>query len=105
MDRSNGRAYGGRLGAEAFALQDDGMLLCPQGVRLWQSETRQVNALTQRLVLVAKDADCAPCPLHAACLGRTACGNRGWRVSAVRHWRIAGIVTHPHPVADQAAIW
>ncbi len=98
-------AYGGRLGAEAFALQEDGMLLCPQGKRLWLSETRQVNPFTQRLVFVAKDADCAPCPLRAACLGRTACGNRGRRVSAVRHERIAGIVTHPRPVADPAAIW
>jgi hypothetical protein len=98
------RAYGGRLGAEAFALQDDGMLRCPQGKHLWLSETRQVNAFTQRLVFVAKDADCASCSLRAACLGRTARGNRGRRVSAVRHRRIGGIVTHPRPVADQAAM-
>jgi hypothetical protein len=98
------RAYGGRLGAEAFALQDDGMLLCPHGKRLWLSETRQVNAFTQRLVFVAKDADCVPCPLRVVCLGRTAHGNRGRRVSAVRHRRIGGIVTHPRPLADQAAI-
>jgi hypothetical protein len=99
------RAYGGRLGAEAFARPDDGLLLCPPGGRLWQSEIRQVNAFTQRLVFVAKDADCAPCPVRAACLGRAARGNRGRRVSAVRHRRIGGIGTHPRPVADQAAIW
>lgn len=98
------RARAGRLGAEAFVLQDDGMLLCPQGVRLWQGETRQVNASTQRLVFVAKDADCAPCPVRAACLGRTASGKRGRRVSAVRHRRITGVVLHPRPVTDEAAI-
>lgn len=98
------RARGGRLGAEAFVLQDDGMLLCPQGVRLWQSETRQENAFTERLIFVAKDADCAPCPLHAACLGRTASGKRGRRVSAVRHRRITGVVLHPRPSVAAAAI-
>ena len=92
------RAWAGRLGAETFVLQDDGMLLCPQGVELWLSETRQENASTQRLVFVAKDADCAPCPVRAACLGRTASGKRGRRVSAVRHRRITGVVLHPRPV-------
>jgi hypothetical protein len=99
------RAWGGRLGAEAFSLQDDGMLLCPQGVRLWLSEIRQENAFTERLIFVAKDADCAPCPLRAACLGRTASGNRGRRVSAVRHRRISGVVLHPRPSVSTAAIW
>src|SRR5262249_52790692 len=56
------RARGGRLGAEAFALQDDGTLRCPQGVELWQTEIRQENAFTQRLIFVARDADCAACP-------------------------------------------
>lgn len=99
------RAWGGRLGAEAFPLQEDGMLLCPQGVRLWQSETRQVNAFTQRLIFVAKDADCAPCPLRMACLGRTASGKRGRRVSAVRHRRISQVMVHPRPAVAEAAIW
>jgi hypothetical protein len=98
------RARAGRLGAEAFVLQDDGMLRCPQGVRLWHGETRQVNASTQRLIFVAKDADCAPCPLRAACLGRTASGKRGRRVSAVRHRRITGVVLHPCPAAAEAGI-
>jgi len=99
------RVCGGRLGAEAFPLQDDGMLLCPQGIRLWHSETRQENAFTQRLIFVARDADCAPCPLRAACLGRTASGKRGRRVSAVRHRRITGVVLHPRPATAEAAIW
>ena len=98
------RAWGGRLGAEAFTLQDDGMLRCPQGVELWLSETRQENAFTQRLIFVAKDADCAPCPVRAACLGRTASGKRGRRVSAVRHRRITGVVLHPRPAIAEAAI-
>jgi hypothetical protein len=100
------RVWGGRLGAEAFVLQDDGMLRCPQGVQLWQSETRQENAFTQRLIFVARDADCAPCPVRAACLGRTASGKRGRRVSAVRHRRITGVVLHPRPsVAEAAILW
>ena len=80
------------------------MLRCPQGVELWLSETRQENAFTQRLIFVAKDADCAPCPLRGACLGRTASGNRGRRVSAVRHRRVSGVVLHPRPVVAEAAI-
>jgi hypothetical protein len=98
------RAWGGRLGAEAFPLQDDGMLLCPQGVQLWLSEIRQENAFTERLIFVAKDADCAPCPVRAACLGRTASGKRGRRVSAVRHRRITEVVLHPRPATAAAAI-
>src|SRR5271166_2338192 len=98
------RAWGGRLGAEAFCLHDDGMLRCPQGVRLWLSETRQENAFTQRLIFVAKNADCASCPARAACLGRTASGKRGRRVSAVRHRRITGVVLHPRPATAEAAI-
>jgi hypothetical protein len=98
------RARGGRLGAEAFVWQEDGTLRCPRGVELWLSETRQETAFTQRLVFVAKDADCAPCPLRGACLGRTARGNRGRRVSAVRHRRISGVVLHPRPLVAEAAI-
>jgi hypothetical protein len=74
------------------------------GVELWLSETRQETAFTQRLVFVAKDADCAPCPLRGACLGRMASGNRGRRVSAVRHRRISEVVLHPRPVVAGAAI-
>ncbi|MGO8949916.1 MAG: hypothetical protein ACLQUY_20120 [Ktedonobacterales bacterium] len=99
------RARGGRLEAAAFPLQDDGMLRCPQGIRLWHSETRQENAFTQRLIYVAKDADCASCPLRGACLGRTASGKRGRRVSAVRHRRITQVIVHPRPATAEAAIW
>jgi len=98
------RARGGRLGAEAFALQDDGTLRCPQGGALWQTEIRQETTLTQRLVFVARDADCAACPLRSTCLGRTASGTRGRRVSAVRHLRITEVVLHPRPVVAEAAI-
>ena len=55
----------------------------------------QENAFTQRLVFVARDADCAACPRRSACRGRTASGLRGRRVSAVRHQRINGVVLHP----------
>src|SRR5262249_25173667 len=41
------RARGGRLGAEAFALQDDGTLRCPHGGELWQTEIRDENAFTR----------------------------------------------------------
>jgi hypothetical protein len=98
------QAWGGRLGAEAFVLQDNGMLRCPQGVELWLSETRQEHAFTQRLIFVAKDADGASCPVRGACLGRTASGTRGRRVSAVRHRRITKVVLHPRPSVAQAAI-
>lgn len=98
------RVRAGRLGAAAFALQDDGTLRCPQGVALWLSETRQETAFTQRLVFVARDADCAACPRRVACLGPTASGTRGRRVSAVRHRRITDVVLHPRPVVAEAAI-
>jgi hypothetical protein len=98
------RVRAGRLGAEAFVLQDDGTLRCPQGVELWLSEIRQEDAFTQRLVFAARDADCAACPRRSACLGRTASGTRGRRVSAVRHWRITEVVLHPRPVVAEAAI-
>jgi Transposase DDE domain len=109
MDRSNGplkwaRAWGGRLGAETFVQHEDGTLRCPQGIELWLSETRQENARTQRLIFMAKDTDCASCPVRAACLGRTASGTRGRRVSAVRHRRITGVVLHPRPSVSAAAI-
>jgi hypothetical protein len=98
------RARSGRLGADAFVLQADGMLRCPQGTQLWQSEIRQENAFTQRLIFVAKDADCAGCPLRGACLGRTANGTRGRRVSAVRRQQVTGVVLHPRPPVAKAAI-
>src|SRR5258708_38074985 len=100
------RPHGGRLGAEAVPLQDDGTLRCPTGVRLWQSETRQDHALTQRLLCVASDEDCAPCPLRATCLGRTASGKRGRRVSAVRHQQIGSVLLMPLPgIAAEAMLW
>jgi hypothetical protein len=99
------RVRGGRLGAEAFALQADGTLRCPQGGARWLSETRQETAFTQRLVFVARDTDCAACPRRSACLGRTASGVRGRRVSAVRHRRVTEVVLHPRPVVAEAAIW
>ena len=98
------RARAGRLGAESFVPQADGTLRCPHGVALWQSETRHENAFTQRLVFVARDADCAPCPLHAACLGRSASSTRGRRVSAVRYRRITEVVLHPRVSVAEAAI-
>ncbi len=78
-----GRARG-RLGAEAFLLQENGTLQCPAGASLWFSELRQENAFTQRAVYMASLDDCQPCPLREQCLGRGARGNRARRVSAVR---------------------
>jgi len=78
-----GRATG-RLGAEAFSLQENGMLRCPAGASLWLSEIRQENTYTQRAVYVASQTDCPQCALREHCLGRKAKGNRARRVSAVR---------------------
>src|SRR5205807_4492767 len=47
-----GRATG-RVGAEAFTLQENGRLRCPAGASLWLSEVRQENAFTQRAVYLA----------------------------------------------------
>ena len=103
--QQRGRAAG-RLSAAAFPLQADGMLRCPNGVRLWHSETQQENAFTQRLVFTARDDDCAPCPLRASCLGRGASGKRGRRVSAVRHRLNTAEVLMPLPaVAADAICW
>ncbi len=41
-----GRAVG-RFTADAFTLQDNGMLRCPAGANLWLSEVRQENAFTR----------------------------------------------------------
>ena len=80
---SFGRATG-RFGAEAFVLQENGMLRCPAGASLWLSEVRQENTYTQRAVYVASQTDCPHCALGEQCLGRKAKGNRARRVSAVR---------------------
>lgn len=78
-----GRAAG-RLGADAFILQEDGTLRCPAGASLWLSEMRQENAFTQRALYVASQTDCPHCTLREHCLGRNAKGNRARRVSAAR---------------------
>jgi hypothetical protein len=80
-DAGRGR---GRLGADAFTLQDNGTLRCPAGAILWLSERRQENAFTQRAVYMASLDDCQCCSLREQCLGRGARGNRARRVSAVR---------------------
>ena len=74
----------GRLGAEAFVLQENGTLRCPAGSSLGLSEVRQENAFTQRAIYLGFRSDCEPCPLKEQCLGRGAKGNRARRVSAVR---------------------
>jgi hypothetical protein len=74
----------GRLGAEAFVLQENGTLRCPAGSSLWLSEVRQENAFTQRAIYLGFRSDCEPCALKEQCLGRGAKGNRARRVSAVR---------------------
>jgi hypothetical protein len=53
----------GRFGAEAFSLQENGMLRCPAGASLWLSEVRQENAFMQRAVYVASQTDCPHCEL------------------------------------------
>ncbi len=78
-----GRAVG-RFTADAFTLQDNGMLRCPAGANLWLSEVRQENAFTQRAVYLAYQTDCLKCPLREQCLDPAAKGNRARRVSAVR---------------------
>jgi hypothetical protein len=78
-----GRARG-RLGADAFMLQENGTQQCPAGAILWFSELRQENAFTQRAVYMASLDDCQECTLREQCLGRGARGNRARRVSAVR---------------------
>jgi len=78
-----GRAVG-RFTAEAFTLQDNGMLRCPAGANLWLSEVRQENAFTQRAVYLAYQTDCLKCALREQCLDPAAKGNRARRVSAVR---------------------
>jgi hypothetical protein len=44
-----GRASG-RLGTDAFVLQENGTLRCPAGSSLWLGEVRQENAYTQRAI-------------------------------------------------------
>jgi hypothetical protein len=80
---SFGRATG-RLGAEAFTLQENGRLRCPAGASLWLSEVRQENAFTQRAVYLAYQTDCQRCALREQCLASGAKGDRARRVSAVR---------------------
>ncbi len=78
-----GRATG-RIGAEAFVLQENGRLRCPAGASLWLSEVRQENTFTQRAVYLAYQTDCQPCALREQCLASGASGHRARRVSAVR---------------------
>lgn len=78
-----GRATG-RFGADAFVLQENGMLRCPAGASLYLSEIRQENAFTQRAVYLAFRTDCQPCTLRDQCLASGAKGDRARSVSAVR---------------------
>lgn len=98
------RARGSRFAATDFVLQKDGRLRCPQGMLLWHSETRQETPNTQRLIYVAYDADCVGCPQRTACLGRTASGKRGRRVSAVQHQQVTTQQLLPLPTTATDAI-
>jgi hypothetical protein len=99
-----GRATG-RLGAEAFVLQENATLRCPAGSSLWLSELRQENAFTQRAVYVASLDDCLGCPLREQCLGRGARGNRARRVSAVRRLLPTPSSLEPQTGVLQATRW
>ncbi len=99
-----GRATG-RFGAEAFALQENGMLHCPAGANLWLSEVRQENLFTQRAVYVASQTDCPHCTLREQCLGRSAKGNRARRVSAVRRLLPSPSSVERNPHLLQAMRW
>ena len=99
-----GRAAG-RLGANAFILQEDGTLRCPEGASLWLSEVRQENAFTQRVVYVASQMDCPHCRLREQCLGRNAKGNRARRISAVRRLLPSPSSVEPSPRLLEAIRW
>ena len=95
----------GRFGAEAFSLQENGLLRCPAGASLWLSEVRQENAFTQRAVYVASQTDCPHCELRGQCLGRGAKGNRARRVSAVRRLLPTPVSVERKPVLLGAIRW
>jgi len=95
----------GRFGAEAFTLQENGMLRCPAGASLWLSEVRQENAFTQRAVYVASQTDCPYCELRGQCLGRGAKGNRARRVSAVRRLLPSSASVEHNPALLGAIRW
>jgi hypothetical protein len=102
------RAFGaatGRFGAEAFSLQENGMLRCPAGASLWLSEVRQEMAFTQRAVYVASQTNCPYCELRGQCLGRGAKGNRARRVSAVRRLLPTPATVSRKPVLLGAIRW
>jgi hypothetical protein len=99
-----GRAKGS-FGAEAFTLREDGMLQCPAGRLLWLSETRQESATTQRFIYVARDQDCASCPVRASCVSQSASGKRGRRVSARRRRRAPPVTIVSYSLGDRAMYW
>jgi len=70
-----GRATG-RLGAEAFTLQENGRLRCPAGASLWLSEVRQEHAFTRARCLPG-----LPDRLSALCSAGAVPGIRGQRRS------------------------
>jgi len=103
--RAWGRAHD-RMGAAAFTLREDGLLQCPTDHLLWLSEIRQETPTSQRLVYMAQDDDCADCSLRAACLGRSASGKRGRRVSARRQQMVTAVTLVPYPLAGtEAMLW
>jgi Transposase DDE domain len=99
-----GRATG-RLGADAFVLQENATLRCPAGASLWLSEVRQENAFTQRAVYVASQTDCQHCSLREQCLASGAKGNRARRVSAVRRLLPPPASVEPKPVILGSIRW
>ncbi len=99
-----GRATG-RLGAEAFVLQENGRLRCPAGASLWLSEVRQENAFTQRAVYLAYQTDCQRCALREQCLASGAKGDRARRVSAVRRLLPPPAVVERKPIVLGSMRW
>jgi hypothetical protein len=99
-----GRAQG-RFGAGACALRADGRLQCPAGVLRGHSERRQATALTQRLIDVAREADCLGCSLRASCLSQRASGQRGRRLSARRPRRAPTLTTIAGFLGPAAIRW
>jgi hypothetical protein len=89
-----------RFSAQAFQLQEDDTLRCPQGKVVRPRERRVLENGDLRVLYAAKMHDCRTCPVAGDCLGRGASGDQPRRVSGVRPrtgWQLPPTLHAPQP--------
>ena len=88
-----------RFSAQDFRLEEGDTLTCPIGKMLRPRERRKLANGDLRVLYAAKVHDCRTCPQAGVCLGRSASGDDGRRVSGIR--RVVGWQMQPSLLPDK----